>query len=40
VYAGADACLHYIHSLMMRLDHVFHLETNVIGASLADYARI
>jgi hypothetical protein len=24
----------------MRLDHVSHLETSVMGASLADYARI
>jgi hypothetical protein len=51
VYGGADpasqrrfnkafrACLRYIHSLR-RLDHVFYLETSVIGASLADYARI
>jgi hypothetical protein len=28
------ACLRYIHS------HVFHLKTSVVGASLADYARI
>jgi hypothetical protein len=52
LYAGADdaasqrrlymvfrACLRYIHSLK-RLDHVSHLETSVIGASLADYATI
>jgi hypothetical protein len=51
VYAGADAasqrrlnmafraCLRYIHSLR-RLDHASHLETSVMGASLADYARI
>jgi hypothetical protein len=51
LYAGADAasqrrlnmafraCLRYIHSLR-GLDHVSHLETRVMGASLADYARI
>jgi hypothetical protein len=47
VYAGADAatqrrlntCLRYIHSLM-RLDHVSHLETSVMGALLAYYSRI
>jgi hypothetical protein len=51
VYADADAasqrrlnmafraCLRYIHSLR-RLDHVSHLETSVMGASFADYARI
>jgi hypothetical protein len=33
------ACLRYIHSLR-KLDHVFHLETSVMGASLADYPRI
>jgi hypothetical protein len=33
------ACLRYIHSLR-RLDHIYHLETSIIGASLADYARI
>jgi hypothetical protein len=33
------ACLRYIHSLR-RLDHVSHLETSVMGASLADNARI
>jgi hypothetical protein len=33
------ACLRYIHS-MRRLNHVSHLETSVMGASLADYARI
>jgi hypothetical protein len=50
-YAGADAasqrslnvafraCLRYIHSLR-RLDHVSQLETSVMGASLANYARI
>jgi hypothetical protein len=32
-------CLRYIHSLR-RLDHVSHLETSVMGALLADYARI
>jgi hypothetical protein len=26
--------------LMKRLDHVSHLESSVMGASLADYARI
>jgi hypothetical protein len=51
VYAGADAasqqrlnmafrvCLRYIHSLR-KLDHVSHLATSVLGASLAGYARI
>jgi hypothetical protein len=51
VYAGADAasqqklniafkaCLRYIHSLR-RLDHVSHMKTSVMGALLADYARI
>jgi hypothetical protein len=51
VYAGADAasirtlnmvfraCLRYIHSLR-RLDHVSHLETSIMGISLADYVRI
>jgi hypothetical protein len=51
VYAGADAasqrrlnmafraCLRYIHS-MRRLDHVSHLETAVMGHSLADHAKI
>jgi hypothetical protein len=46
VYAGADAarqrrlnmafraCLRYIYFLR-RLDHVSHLETNVMGALLA-----
>jgi hypothetical protein len=50
-YAGADAasqrrlnmafraCLPYIHSLR-KLDHVSHLETSVMGASVADYTRI
>jgi hypothetical protein len=33
------ACLWYIHSLR-RLDHVSHLETGVMGASLADYSRV
>jgi hypothetical protein len=33
------ACLRYIHSLR-RLDHMSHLETSVMGASLTDYARI
>jgi hypothetical protein len=33
------ACLRLIYSLR-RLDHVFHLGTSVMGASLADYARI
>jgi hypothetical protein len=32
-------CLRYIHSLR-RLDHVSHLETSVMGASLAYYTRI
>jgi hypothetical protein len=52
VYAGTEAaaqrmlnmafraCLRYIHTLM-RLGHVSHLETSIMGASLADYyARI
>jgi hypothetical protein len=51
LYAGADAasqrrlnmafraCLRYINS-QRRLDHVSHMETGVMGASLADYARI
>jgi hypothetical protein len=51
VYAVADAasqrrlnmtfraCLRYIHSLR-RLDHVSHLQTSVMSALLADYARI
>jgi hypothetical protein len=51
VYGGADAasqrrlnmafrvCLRYIHSLR-RLDHVSHLETSVMVASLAGYAKI
>jgi hypothetical protein len=30
------ACLRLIYSLR-RLDHVFHLGTSVMGASLADY---
>jgi hypothetical protein len=33
------ASLQYIHSLK-RFDHVSHLETSVIGASLANYAMI
>jgi hypothetical protein len=32
---AARACFKYIYSLM-RLDHVFHLETSVMGASLAE----
>jgi hypothetical protein len=51
MYAGADAasqrrlnmafraCLRYIHSLR-RLDHVSRLAPSLMGASLADYARI
>jgi hypothetical protein len=47
VYAGANAaygllrlphraCLRYIH-LLRRLEHLFHLKTSVMGASLAGW---
>jgi hypothetical protein len=50
VYAGANAaygllrlphraCLRYIH-LLRRLEHLFHLKTSVMGASLAGIRAI